>query len=57
MAYSIGEAAKKLRVSTNSLRGWEKQGFIPRVSRRPTDHRQYSEDDIKAIEDYLSKKN
>lgn len=57
MTYSIGEVAKMLRVSTESLRSWERQGFIPRALRRPTDHREYTEADIEAIKEFLNQKN
>jgi DNA-binding transcriptional MerR regulator len=53
MTYSIGEVAKMLNVSTQSLRSWERQGFIPECPRSPTNRRQYSDEGIKAIKDYL----
>ena len=56
MAYSIGRAAELLQVSPESLRRWEKQGFIPKPKRRPTDRREYSEGDITAIKEYLNKR-
>ena len=52
MTYSIGEVAKMLNVSTQSLRSWERQGFIPECPRSPTNRRQYSDEGIKAIKDY-----
>jgi|TARA_Y100000310_G_C20584436_1_gene764668 DNA-binding transcriptional MerR regulator len=54
MIYSIGEVAKLLRVSTASLRSWEKQGFIPEPTRRPTMQREYSDEDIIVIDKFLS---
>lgn len=56
MTYSIGEVAKMFRVSTESLRSWEKQGLIPKPYRRLTNRRQYADDDIKAIREFLSQK-
>ncbi len=56
MTYSIGTAAKILEVSSQSLRKWEKQGLIPKPHRRPTDRREYTDDDIKAIKEYLNKR-
>jgi len=57
MAYSIGEVAKMVRVSTVSLRSWEKQRLIPKPNRRPTNQREYTEQDILAIRNFLSQKN
>jgi len=57
MTYSIGEVAKMLRVSTQSLRAWEKQRLIPEPQRRPTNIREYTEGDIKTIREFLNKKN
>lgn len=56
MVYSIGEVAKMMKVSDESLRSWEKKGLIPKPGRRPTNHREYTDYDIKAIEDFLSKR-
>ncbi|MFC1990017.1 MerR family DNA-binding transcriptional regulator [Chloroflexota bacterium] len=56
MTYSIGEVAKMLRVSNGSLRTYEKQGLIPKPQRRPTGHREYTDEDVKAIQEFLSKK-
>ena len=53
MLYSIKEASKILEVSTVSLRHWERQGFIPKPYRTPTNLRRYSEDDIRAIMGFL----
>ena len=36
MTYSIGEVAKKLNVSPQSLRNWEREGLIVKPDRRPT---------------------
>ena len=46
--FSITEAAKRLRVSTKTLRRWEKRGFVT-PSRTPGGQRRYSEEDIAAI--------
>ena len=56
MSYSIGEIAKMLRISRESLRNWEAQGLIPKPNRRPTDIRSYSDEDIEAIKEMLSQK-
>ena len=57
MFYSIGEVAKALEISPQSLYQWEQQGFIPKPHRTPTNHRRYSSDNIKAIREFLSQKN
>ena len=56
MAYSIGRAAEMLEVSPQSLRKWERQGLIPKPHRRPTDRREYTDEDIKAIIEFLKKR-
>ncbi len=56
MAYSIGEVARMIEVCPNSLRRWEKQGFIPKPHRRPTGRRQYTDEDVTAIKEYLNKR-
>ena len=57
MTYSIGEVAKMLEVSSASLRSWEKEGLIPKPYRRPTNRRRYTQEDIKAIREFLNQKN
>ncbi|MFZ5366467.1 MAG: MerR family DNA-binding transcriptional regulator [Patescibacteria group bacterium] len=42
---SIGEAAKLLRVSKDTLRRWEKQGII-KAHRSPTNRRYYKKQDL-----------
>ncbi len=56
MAYKISEVAKMLRVSTDSLRRWERESLIPKPLRRPTEHREYTDADIKAIKQFLEKR-
>lgn len=56
MGYSIGRAAEILNVSVQSLRSWENQGLIPKPERRPTGRREYSDEDIEAIKEYLNKR-
>lgn len=56
MIYSIGRAAEILQVSRESLRRWEQQDLIPKPKRKPTDRREYTDDDIKAIKEYLNKR-
>jgi len=55
MNCSIGQVAKMLGISVQSLRNWEKQGIIPKPKRRPTNHREYADADIEAIKEYLKK--
>ncbi|MFN6543887.1 MerR family DNA-binding transcriptional regulator [Mycolicibacterium nivoides] len=45
---SIGEAASRLGVSTDTLRRWEKAGRITAL-RTPTGHRRYAPADINAL--------
>ena len=56
MVYTIGEVAKMLEVSRESLRNWENQGFIPKCHRRPTDRREYTDTNVEAIREFLSQK-
>ncbi len=57
MNYSIGEVAKMLGVSRESLRSWETQGFITKPYRNLTNLRRYTDTDVKAIKEFLSQKN
>ncbi len=54
MNYWIGEVAKLLGVSTRSLRRWEETGIIPKPHRTPLGRREYTDEDIKAIKEYLN---
>jgi len=56
MAYSIGVVTRMLGVSRESLRSWEKQGLIKKPDRILTNLRRYTDADIKAIKEFLSKK-
>lgn len=56
MSYSIGKVADMLEVSTQSLRLWERHQLIPKPNRSLTNMRRYTDDDINAIREYLSKK-
>jgi DNA-binding transcriptional MerR regulator len=56
MAYSIGVVARMLGVSRESLRSWEKQGLIKKPDRILTNLIRYTDADIKAIKEFLSKK-
>lgn len=57
MVYSIGEVAKMLSVSRESLRSWEKQGLITKPYRILTNLRRYTDEDIEAIKKFLEKRN
>jgi DNA-binding transcriptional MerR regulator len=57
MIYSIGQVAKMLGVSRESLRSWERQGFIPKPMRILNNLRRYTDADIEAIKEFLSQKN
>jgi len=57
MSYSIGEVAKMLEVSPQSLRNWEVQGFIPKPHRSLTNRRRYGDEDIRAIRNYVNSRN
>ncbi len=46
MTYSTGEVARKLHVSKDTLRYYEKEGLLPRIQRDTFGHRVYSEADI-----------
>ena len=56
MTYSIGQVARMLELSTQSIRNWERQELIPKPSRSLTNRRKYTEDDIEAIREYLEEK-
>ena len=56
MVYSTGEVAKMLGISTASLRNWERHGLIPKPCRRPTNRRQYTEEDINSIKEFLKRR-
>ena len=49
MYYSAGEAAKRLGLSKDSLRYYEKEGLFPPISRDKSGRRVYSESDIEWI--------
>ena len=57
MLYKISQVALMLGVSTQSLRNWEANGYIPKSHRRPTKHREYTDEDVKAIQEFLDKRN
>lgn len=46
MTYLIGDAAKTLDVSPDTLRYYEKIRLIPRIGKNPSGHRIYSEKDL-----------
>ena len=46
MTYTAGEAAKKLGMTKDGLRYYEKEGLLPDIQRDPSGNRMYSEADI-----------
>ena len=46
MKYSAGEAAKKLGISKDSLRYYEKEGLLPPIERDSSGHRAFSDSDM-----------
>lgn len=49
MKYSVGETAKKLGLSKDSLRYYEKAGLLPEIERDSSGHRAFSDSDIEWI--------
>lgn len=47
--YSAGEVAKKLGLSKDGLRYYEKEGLLPPIERSDAGHRIYSESDVEWI--------
>lgn len=47
--YSIGKAAKKLNLTTYTLRYYDKEGLLPFVERTPSGTRIFKESDIGAL--------
>lgn len=43
---TIDEAAQRTGVSKDTLRYYEKEGLLPRISKAPNGHRRYTEDDL-----------
>jgi len=51
---TIGQASRRLRVSTSTLKAWEAVGLIPRLKRIHLNRiRVFTEDDIKEIEQFI----
>ena len=46
MGYFVGEVAKKLGLSKDSLRYYEKEGLLPPIERDSSGHRVFSESDV-----------
>ncbi|GCF94132.1 MerR family transcriptional regulator [Enterococcus florum] len=46
MNYTASEAAKKLGLTKDGLRYYEKEGLVPAIRRNDAGHRMYSESDI-----------
>ena len=49
MPYTAGEVAKKLGISKDGLRYYEKEGILPPIKRDNSGHRLYTESDIEWI--------
>jgi len=49
MHYTASEVAKKLSVSKDTLRYYEKEDLLPTISRNLSGHRTYTQDDIEWI--------
>lgn len=47
--YSAGEVAKRLGISKDGLRYYEKEGLLPPIQRDASGHRSYSEADVEWI--------
>ncbi|MBT2732243.1 MerR family transcriptional regulator [Carnobacterium sp. ISL-102] len=47
--YSISEVAKKLNLTTYTLRYYDKEGLIPFVKRTPSGTRQFKDSDVDAL--------
>lgn len=56
--YSIGETARKVRLSPSTLRNWERDGLIPGPTRLNGNKklRLYSENDLDAIRSLRKKR-
>ena len=47
--YTAGEAAKKIGLSKEGLRYYEKEGLLPSIKRNNSGHRTYTDEDIEWI--------
>ena len=45
----IGELARQVGVTTDTVRFYERSGWLPRASRRDNDYREYSEPDVEHL--------
>ena len=45
----IGELARQVGVSTDTVRFYERSGFLPRASRRDNTYREYAEPDVEHL--------
>lgn len=45
----IGEIARQVGVSTDTVRYYERSGWLPRASRRDNDYREYGEPDVEHL--------
>lgn len=49
MNYSAGEVAKKLGISKDSLRYYEKEGLLPPIERDSSGHRAFTDSDVEWV--------
>ena len=49
MTYSVGEVAKKLNLSIDTLRYYEKEKLLPRIKRDSSGHREFTDSDIEWV--------
>lgn len=49
-AMSIGQLAKSAQVGVDTVRFYEKQGLMPRVTRRASGYREYRADDVRRLQ-------
>ena len=57
MNQRIGDVAKELKVSVQSIRVWENKGLIPKPNRTPLGHRQYTDQDLQTLRNWLQNNN
>jgi len=55
--YTITQAANILKVSTHTIRNWEREGKARASYRTPQGHRRFTKDDIKKLQEIQNKEN